>query len=213
MERIRDVKMLIVLSKLCVGAFVSVVIGDNIGRSRGRMEYGVVGDECGTEMLFTPTDAGFNNEGAAVLIGEAGLHGGIRCINDGFLLQKLENVIKGAFALNELFGDISNREAIRASAVGPFRVAVHIEQGAYVAIFIDAVVGMALPIRLKDANIETVFFYDELVIPYRAINIKVKAGDECISSIDKSGTHRGSILSGCKSSIELIIGRGEAVVH
>ena len=45
-----------------------------------------------------------------------------------------------------------------------------------------------------DADIKAVFFCYDFVIPYGKVNLKIKAGDGIVTSVDKSSTH-GLFLS------------------
>ena len=78
--------------------------------------------------------------------------------------------------------------------IGPFRVSVNIQQGSDISVAVHAMIGMTHPIGPQDADIKAIFFCYDFVIPYGKVNLKIKAGDGIVTSVDKSSTH-GLFLS------------------
>ncbi len=67
-----------------------------------------------------------------------------------------------------------------------------IQQSAGVSVLVNAVIGMAQPVGAQDADIETVLFFHNLMIPCREIDVKIKTCDDIsgiISPINKSSAH------------------------
>ena len=87
--------------------------------------------------------------------------------------------------------------------IGPFRVSVNIQQGSDISVAVHAMIGITQPIGPQDADIKAIFFCYDFVIPYGKVNLKIKAGDGIVTSVDM--TLKKSLGFAMNKSVKLLI--------
>ena len=93
-------------------------------------------------MIFSPANTRFNDQSAALPVGQHGLHGGIRSIDDLPFLYDLQCIVKADFCLHKLFCQVCYCYAVFEILMGPLWVSVNIQQGSDISVAVHAMIGM-----------------------------------------------------------------------
>ena len=126
--------------------FVSVISRHKEGPCAFGCKDRVIGHQRIPAMIFSPANTRFNDQGAALPVGQHGLHGGIRGIDNLPFLHDLQCIIKTDFCLHKLFCQVCDCHAVFGILIGPLRVSVNIQQGSDISVAVHAMIGMTHPI-------------------------------------------------------------------
>ena len=97
-KRISDSKLLSVSVQKLSGSFVSVISRHKKGHCAFGCKDRVIGNQRVASIVFPPANTRFNDQDTPLLVGQHGLHGGIRGIDNLPFLHDLQCIVKTDFA-------------------------------------------------------------------------------------------------------------------